>query len=58
VADFLRVVRGEPRSLSTTSLEDSVSGHFLGFAADRAMQESRVIRLEYPVWYGDSSGRG
>ncbi|MFH1569938.1 MAG: Gfo/Idh/MocA family oxidoreductase [Gemmatimonadota bacterium] len=47
VADFLRVVRGEPASLSTTSLEDSVTGHLLGFLADRANEENRAIEVEY-----------
>lgn len=45
VGDFLRVVRGEAPSLSTTSLEDSVYGHLLGFYADRAMEEGRVLEL-------------
>ncbi|MFH1568218.1 MAG: gfo/Idh/MocA family oxidoreductase, partial [Gemmatimonadota bacterium] len=47
VADFLRVVRGEPASLSTTSLEDSVTGHLLGFLADRASEENRSLEVEY-----------
>jgi len=45
MADFVRVIRGEPPSLSTTSLEDSLYGHLLCFAADRAMEERRVIDL-------------
>jgi len=43
VADFLRVVRGEPVSISTTNLQDSVAGHLMGFCADRAMKERRVV---------------
>lgn len=43
VADFLRVVRGEPASLSTTGIEDSVRGHLIGFLADEAMREHRVV---------------
>lgn len=46
MADFVRVIRGEAPSLSTTSLDDSVYGHLLGFAADRAMEERRVVELE------------
>jgi hypothetical protein len=46
VADFVRVVRGEPASLSTTDIRDSVAGHLIGFCADRAMQEHRVVELE------------
>ncbi len=45
VEDFLRVVRGEAPSISTTSLDDSVVGHLIGFTADRAMAERRVIDL-------------
>jgi hypothetical protein len=48
VADFLRVIRGEPASLSTTTIEDSVNGHLIGFSADRAMEEHRVIDLRWP----------
>lgn len=39
VADFLRILRGEEPSLSSTSLDDSIAGHLIGFAADR----SRVL---------------
>ncbi len=45
VADFLRVLRGQGHSISTTVIEDSVCGHRIGFAADRAMAERRVIEL-------------
>jgi hypothetical protein len=45
VADFVRVIRGEPVSISTTSLQDSVSGHLIGFCADRAMEEHRVVDI-------------
>ncbi len=37
VGDFLRVVRGEAPSLSTTHLDDSVASHLVAFAADQAM---------------------
>jgi predicted dehydrogenase len=47
VADFLRVIRGEPPSISTTPLEDSVAGHLIGFSADRAMAERRVVDLTF-----------
>jgi predicted dehydrogenase len=49
VADFLRVLRGEGRSISTTSIEDSVNGHRIGFAADRALAERRVVELAEPT---------
>ena len=45
VEDFLKVVRGQAPSLSTTGIEDSVTGHLLGFSADRARRESRVVEL-------------
>ena len=45
VDDFVRVVRGETPSLSTTNLMDSVTGHLLGFSADRAMEEHCVVEL-------------
>jgi predicted dehydrogenase len=45
VSDFLRIVRREPASISTTSIQDSVTGHLIGFCADRARRERRVIEL-------------
>jgi predicted dehydrogenase len=45
VADFVRVACGEAPSISTTSLDDSVAGHLIGFSADRAMAEQRVVVL-------------
>lgn len=46
VADFVRVLRGQPASISTTSLEDSIHGHLIGFAADQSRVEHRVIPIE------------
>ncbi len=45
VRDFVRVMRGEAPSISTTTLTDSVAGHLIGFTADRSMEEQRVVRL-------------
>ena len=45
MADFLHLLKGEPRSISTTTLEDSVNGHLVGFCADRAMEEKRVVEV-------------
>ncbi len=42
VEDFVRVLRGDEISLSTTSIEDSVYGHLIGFLADRAREEHAV----------------
>lgn len=49
VADFVRVMRGEPPSVATTSIEDSISGHLIGFSADRAMEEHRVVDIDWRV---------
>jgi hypothetical protein len=49
VADWVRVMRGEAPSISTTGLEDSIAGHLIGFCADRAMEEHRVVDLTYPA---------
>jgi len=45
VADFVRVIKGEPSSISTTDIRDSVAGHLIGFCADRAMEEHRVVDI-------------
>lgn len=46
VADFLRVIRGEPASLSTTDLMDSIHGHMIAFAADHSMLEHRMVEIK------------
>ncbi|MDF2815746.1 MAG: oxidoreductase domain protein [Paenibacillus sp.] len=43
VEDFVRVIRGEAPSLSSTTLEDSIYGHLIGFAANQAMTEKKVV---------------
>lgn len=45
VADFVRALRGETPSLSSTSLEKSIYGHQIGFAAERSRMESRVAEI-------------
>ena len=45
VDDFVSFVRGEPRSISCTTVEDSIAGHLIGFCADRAMEERRVVDI-------------
>lgn len=45
VGDFLATVRGEPPSLSTTRLEDSITGHLLVFAADQSRVEGRTVEV-------------
>ena len=44
--DFIRILRGEPGSVGATRIEDSVAGHRIAFAADRAMRQHRVVTLE------------
>ena len=43
--DFISVMSGEQPSISTTSLEDSLYGHMIGFEADRAMNESTIAKI-------------
>lgn len=45
VEDFVRVVRGEKHSISTTDLEDSIYGHLLGFSADVSRLERRCVDI-------------
>lgn len=45
VEDFVRMLRGEEPSISTTNLEDSIQGHLMGFAADRSRMEGHVIEV-------------
>jgi predicted dehydrogenase len=46
VADFISLMRGEEVSISSTTLEDSIYGHMIGFAADVAMNCSKVVGIE------------
>jgi predicted dehydrogenase len=46
VGDFVSVVRGDEPSISTTTVEDSVYGHLVAFAADDAMTAGKVVRIE------------
>lgn len=45
VADFVSVLKGNKPSISTTSLEDSINGHMIIFAADQSNEENRVINM-------------
>jgi predicted dehydrogenase len=46
--DFVRVLRDQEPSISTTSLEDSIYGHLIGFRADEAMDEGKVVEISIP----------
>jgi len=45
VADFVDLVEGGTPSLACTRIQDSIAGHLIGFSADRAMEDRRVIEL-------------
>ncbi|WP_051620795.1 Gfo/Idh/MocA family protein [Paenibacillus sp. UNC451MF] len=46
VEDFIKVLSGAETSISSTSLEKSLDGHLIGFAADQSRIENRVIELK------------
>ncbi|MBN1579238.1 MAG: Gfo/Idh/MocA family oxidoreductase, partial [Anaerolineae bacterium] len=46
VQDFVSALRGEPASISSTCIEDSVYGHLIAYAADRAMRDRQVIEIK------------
>lgn len=46
VDDFLHILRGEPPSISSTPLEDSIAGHRMVFAADQALETGSVVELD------------
>ena len=50
IADFLRALRGEAPSISSTGLEDSICGHLMGFCADRAREERRSVEIDFSRW--------
>ncbi len=56
VRDFVRIIRGETPSISTTDIMDSVFGHLIAYAADRAMREARTV--EIPAGDGNSEADG
>ncbi len=45
IADFVEVLRGGTPSISSTSIEDSLSGHQIGFAADLSRESNTVVSL-------------
>lgn len=45
VIDFCNILRGAEPSISYTNIEDSISGHLIGFRADEAMKHGRVEHL-------------
>lgn len=45
VADFCSVLKGRTPSISCTSIDDSISGHLLGFLADKALEEGKIEKV-------------
>jgi predicted dehydrogenase len=45
VKDFAAVVRGEPASISSTDISDSIYGHLIAYAADDAMRQHRTVEI-------------
>lgn len=43
--DFVRTLRGDTTSLASTSLERSIYGHQIGFAAERSRKEQRIVEV-------------
>ncbi|MBA2938719.1 Gfo/Idh/MocA family oxidoreductase [Paenibacillus sp. CGMCC 1.16610] len=46
VDDFVKVLKGDVPSISSTSLEKSLYGHFIGFAADQSRLEQRTVAIK------------
>ncbi|HBP38703.1 MAG TPA: gfo/Idh/MocA family oxidoreductase [Clostridiales bacterium] len=45
VADFVRTMKGQQPSVSCTELADSIYGHLIGFAAEEAMRDRKVVEI-------------
>ena len=43
IDDFVASLEGHAPSISCTTLEDSINGHLIGFLADKAMNEHRIV---------------
>ena len=43
--DFCTAIEGEEPSISCTSLDDSLNGHLIGFAADEAMEQNKIVKI-------------
>lgn len=49
VKDFVSIIRGRKPSISTTSIDDSIYGHLIGFRADKAMRENKTKDLKFDI---------
>jgi predicted dehydrogenase len=43
--DYVRVLSGAKPSISFTNIEDSLSGHLMGFCADDSMENGRIVTV-------------
>ena len=46
VEDFVRVLRGQSTSPGATRIEDSLNGHLIAYAADRAMLTRQIVEIK------------
>lgn len=46
VEDFVSLMNGNNPSISTTTLDDSINGHLIAFAADHSMENRVIVTLE------------
>lgn len=56
VEDFLLYLSGKEPSLSTTSIEDSIAGHLIGFCANRAASENITVDIDMRGQLGATQG--
>ena len=45
IDDFVSVMEGNAPSVSCTALADSINGHLIGFLADQARVENRIVEF-------------
>lgn len=45
--DFVSYMRGEPRSISSTDIGDSIIGHECVFAAEKSRKENVIVNLDF-----------
>ncbi|MBR7104155.1 MAG: Gfo/Idh/MocA family oxidoreductase [Lentisphaeria bacterium] len=46
IADFVSVMEGNAPSISCTALADSINGHLIGFLADEARVENKIVEFK------------
>ena len=49
VEDFVDQLEGKTPSISCSCLQDSINGHLIGFLADLARRENRVVDFRCPA---------